>query len=498
MRQLTNHLVLTGLVALATCGAPVASAQLESNFETPPDSAKPWVYWMFMDGYMTQDGMAADLQAMKTAGLGGSIFMEVNLGFAPPTPPVDFISQQWQQLLGQGFSQAGRLGLQMNLAAGPGWCGTGGPWIPVAQSMQHLVASETTVTGPVQFNAVLPRPPPRAPWGGVGTLSGSLLSDWRNFYQDVAVLAFPTPVGSYRIADLDEKALYSRAPYSSSPGTKPFLPAPANPAAVPADQCIAANQMVELTSSMDATGRLVWNVPAGNWTILRFGRTSTGQTSRPAPAAGLGFESDKFDPAAVDTHFTNYIETILNTIGPLDNSPGSGLTMLHFDSWEMGAQNWSGGFRAEFQQRRGYDPLLFLPAMTGRVVGSSELSQRFLWDLRQTAQELVITNHLQRLKQLGAAHGFGLSIEPYDLNPCSDLELGGVADLPQGEFWAQGFGFSTEFSCIEAASIAHTMGRPICAAEAFTADAGEDWRLYPGAMKNQADWALCCGINRFR
>jgi hypothetical protein len=76
------------------------------------------------------------------------------------------------------------------------------------------------------------------------------------------------------------------------------------------------------------------------------------------------------------------------------------------------------------------------------------------------------------------------------------MTLGSVADVPMCEFWAHGYGFRTEFSCIQAASIAHTNGRPIVAAEAFTADAPEAWRLYPGAMKNQGDWALATGINR--
>ncbi len=170
--------------------------------------------------------------------------------------------------------------------------------------------------------------------------------------------------------------------------------------------------------------------------------------------------------------------------------------MLHIDSWEMGAQNWTAKFREEFQRRRGYDPLRYLPVMTGRVVESLEISERFLWDLRQTAQELVIENHAQHLKTLAHRHGFGLSIEPYDMNPCADLSLGGVADVPMCEFWAQGYGFNTAFSCIEAVSIAHTLGRPIVAAESFTSDSKEAWRLHPGIMKPQADWAFCMGINR--
>ena len=208
---------------------------------------------------------------------------------------------------------------------------------------------------------------------------------------------------------------------------------------------------------------------------MRFGRTLTGQTTRPAPAAGLGFESGKFEKAPIDAHFQAYIRPLLPTNYPAKR-PRRGVTALHFDSWELSAQNWSESFAAEFKNRRGYDPLRFVPAMAGRVVDSSEISERFLWDLRQTAQELVVENHLMRMKELGHRHGLYLSTEPYDLNPCADLTLGGPADVPMCEFWAWGGWFDTTFSCFEVVSIAHTLGRPVVAAESFTSGAGEDWR----------------------
>jgi hypothetical protein len=81
------------------------------------------------------------------------------------------------------------------------------------------------------------------------------------------------------------------------------------------------------------------------------------------------------------------------------------------------------------------------------------------------------------------------------MNPTADLDLGAIADVPMCEFWGDGFGFDSSFSCIEAASIAHVMGRPIVSAEAFT---GRDqWQQFPWSMKNQGDWAFCIGINRF-
>ncbi len=472
----------------------VADMPLAKDFVSPPDSARPWVYWFFMDGNLTREGISADLQAMNRSGIGGAIILEVNIGI--PRGPVEFMSAPWRELLKHAVSEADRLGLELALGAGPGWCGTGGPWVRPEQSMQHLVASETTVSGPARFDAVLPRPRPRTPFFGEGTLTPELAKQWREFCRDVAVVAFPTPQGNSRIADVDEKALYHRAPFSSQPGVKPFLPEPADSPPVPADQCIPARAILDLTGRLGPDGRLVWDVPAGNWTILRFARTTTGQTTRPSPAAGLGFESDKFDKGAIDRHFEAFIETLLKTVGE-PNRPDRGLTAVHFDSWEMSSQNWSENFRQEFARRRGYDLLRYLPVMTGRVVDNVGLSERFLWDLRQTAQELVVENHALRLKELGDRHGLKLSIEPYDLNPCADLRLGSAADVPMCEFWSKGWGFPTEFSCFEAASIAHTVGRRMVGAEAFTALPEEQWRQHPGSMKAQGDWALCTGINRF-
>ena len=486
--------LLAGSVLGAFPAWTEAAGDLKTEFVTPPDSARPWVYWFFMDGNLTREGITADLEAMKKAGIGGAIYMEVGIGIE--RGPIEFMSGPWQELIGHAFSEADRLGLRIAMAAGPGWCGTGGPWVKPEQSMQHLVASETEVSGPAKFDAVLPRPKPRTPFFGENTLTPELHKEWQNYYRDVVLLAFPKPAGNARISDVDEKALYQRAPYSSQPGVKPFLPAPADYAEAPSGQCIASDKIIDLTDKLASDGRLVWDVPAGNWTIMRFGRTITGQTSRPAPAPGLGLESDKFDAAAMDAHFDAFIETLLKKVGDPKN-PGRGLTALHFDSWEMSSQNWSGKFREEFMKRRGYDPVRFLPAMLGRVVDTVETSERFLWDLRQTAQELVVENQALRLKELGRRHGLELSIEPYDLNPCSDLQLGSVADVPMCEFWSKGWDFPTEFSCVEATSIAHTMGRPVVGAEAFTGKPGEDWQQYPGSMKAQGDWALCAGINRF-
>jgi hypothetical protein len=398
------------LFALCLCFALPAGAQrsLEDNFQNPPESARPWVYWYFMDGNLSREGMTADLEAMAKAGIGGAIFLEVDIGIQ--RGPVAFMSPQWQILFKHAAAEADRLGIELALGTGPGWCGTGGPWVEPAQAMKHLVAGETKTRGPQRFDAVLAKPEPRHPFFGVATLTPELNNSWREYYRDVAVLAYPTPAGELRIPDSDEKALYHRAPFSSAT-VKPYLPAPAAFEKAPAGQSIPFKTMVDLTSKLQADGRLAWDVPPGDWTILRFGSTLTGQTTRPAPVPGLGFESDKFDPAAVAAHLAKFPGPLVDALkGKL--RPGRGLTTLHFDSWEMSSQNWSATFREDFRKRRGYDPLTLLPALTGRVVESTEMSERFLWDLRQTAQELVIDNHVKPLRDYATPAACGFPANP--------------------------------------------------------------------------------------
>jgi hypothetical protein len=153
------------VVALSLWCAPATAATGDSSvreglsvesFARPPASARPWVYWMWMDGNLSREGVTADLKAMKRAGIGGVIIMEVNVGI--PQGPVKFMSPEWRRLFKHAITEAEGLGLQVTLNAGPGWTGSGGPWVKPEQSMQHLVASAIEITGPKHFDGLLPQP----------------------------------------------------------------------------------------------------------------------------------------------------------------------------------------------------------------------------------------------------------------------------------------------------------------------------------------------------
>ncbi len=445
-------------IALSPCLATTAASELKQGFQHPPDSARPWVYWFWLNGNITSHGITADLEAMKHAGIGGVLIMEVDQG--APLGPVAFMSPQWRGLFKHVVAEAQRLGLEVNMNNDAGWNGSGGPWIKPGQSMQKVVATETNLAGPRRFEGTLAQPQAVA-----------------GFYRDIAVQAFPTP-GPYRIENIKVKACYESAYVGAVMETN-----------LPPEMVIDRARLLDLSPQMDKNGRLAWDVPPGQWTVLRFGHTSTGVENAPSPASGRGLECDKLSKEGMEANFAGMMGKLIADVGPL---AGKALIATHIDSWENGAQNWTARMREEFQKRRGYDLLPFLPAMTGRVVGSLEISERFLWDLRQTISDLVVENYAGHLQTLARQHGMKLSIEAYG-GPCEDLPYAGRADEPMCEFWIGGGGFPTPKGM---ASAAHTYGKRILGAEAFTAADQEKWLEHPATIKALGDRAICDGVNR--
>lgn len=455
--------VCLGMMAGGLLAAEVdpiaAGTSLEKGFVEPPLAARPWVYWFWLNGNITREGITADLEAMQRVGIGGVLIMEVDQG--APVGPVGFMSPEWRQLFRHAVAEAGRLGLEINMNNDAGWNGSGGPWIKPEQSMQKVVWSEATVAGPKRVELDLRQPT---------TVAG--------YYRDIAVLAFPS-VGNDRIDQIEVKA-----------GYRVGRPARAVPKELPPEMRIDRDRIVDLTARMDKHGHLAWNAPAGRWTILRFGHTSTGVQNAPAPASGRGLECDKLSQEGAEAAFRGMMGPLAEDAGP---AVGKTLVATHVDSWENGSQNWTARMREEFRTRRGYDLTPYLPVMTGRVVGGLEVSERFLWDLRRTISELVVANYAGHLRDLAHRHGLRFTIEAYG-SPCDHLPYAGVCDEPMGEFWVGGGALG---SCRGMASAAHTYGKPIIGAEAFTATDHERWRDHPGTVKALGDQAFCEGINRF-
>ena len=401
IKRLLTILTVTTLCAL---NLPAAD-DLERGFAHPPDSARPWVYWFWLSGNITSNGITADLEAMKRVGVGVVLIMEVDQG--APVVPADFMGAKWRDLFKHVAAEARRLGLEVNMNNDAGWNGSGGPWIKPEQSMQKIVWTETDATGPKSFDGKLAQPEKVA-----------------GFYKDIRVVAFPS-VGAHRINGMRQKALYETG----------FVDVPAGQS-LPAEMVIDQSREVDLTARMDANGQLQWDVPVGQWTVLRLGHTSTGVENAPAPKTGRGLECDKLSKEGIEANFAGMMTQLVDDTHVKGGRANAGLVATHIDSWENGAQNWTTKMREEFQKRRGYDLFPFLPVITGRVVGSAEISERFLWDLRQTISDLVVENYAGHTRELAHAAGLRFTVEAYGA-PCDSIPYGGASDEPMGEFWSR-------------------------------------------------------------
>ena len=106
----------------------------------------------------------------------------------------------------------------------------------------------------------------------------------------------------------------------------------------------------------------------------------------------------------------NYMDTYLDsykqTVGA-DLMGKRGIRYVINDSWEAGSQNWTDDMIAQFKKRRGYDPLPWMPVLTGQVVESAEASDRFLWDFRKTIGDLIANEHYGQLEATLHERGMG-------------------------------------------------------------------------------------------
>ncbi len=296
-----------------------------------------------------------------------------------------------------------------------------------------------------------------------------------------------------RVNRFEEKAAFTPVPDVYGFATGP----------VPATETVSKSDVVDLASKMGADGTLNWTPPAGNWVVLRFGYSLLGITNHPATAEATGLEVDKLNRTYVRNYMDRYLDSYKETVGT-DYMGRRGLKYVITDSWEAGSQNWTDDMIAQFRKRRGYDPLPWMPVLTGQVVESAEASDRFLWDLRKTIGDLIADEHYDQvqasLKERGIGH-YGESHESGRAFIADGMEVKKLNDIPMSAMWTQvpgvnkeQFGYNADDR--ESASVAHIYGQNLAAAESLTA-AAAPWAWSPATLKPTADQELLNGINRF-
>jgi len=193
LKLVASCLVLAA--ALASAQEKTASDPLKVGFQNPPPGAHPRVWWHWMNGNITKEGIKLDLDWMHRVGLGGF----QNFDAALQTPQVvdhrlAYMTPEWKDAFKYAITVGDQHGLEMAIAGSPGWSESGGPWVPGAEGMKKYVWSETILEGSKPFSGKLAHPPSNTGafqnvgiHDALGTPGGKQPPE---FYADAAVVAF--------------------------------------------------------------------------------------------------------------------------------------------------------------------------------------------------------------------------------------------------------------------------------------------------------------------
>ncbi len=622
---LKNLLWVICLLIFIACNTSKKESNLyPQEFAKPANSSRVHIWWHWVDGMISKEGITKDLESMKRQGITQATLF--NLGFSQnagrlpgkdfQVKKVEFGTNEWYTMFEWALQEARRLGITIGVHNCDGWSESGGPWITPEKSMKKFVYTKTLI-----------------PPGNKGRIKLDKPFCNNGFYNDVAVVAYRNKglkMNSFQAAHPDmilnksqkiapstifemqkgdsieisfeteftaDKILFfqgfkggispntqnsshqyslmyskngrenyrllsrfsvpcrndtvtvgiprGKARYfklilnghpnaswtedkyllsqiellgnNDQPGFAPQIPhvfektvsasildmkrleGSKNEAA----GCVTAknNEVIDLTNKMDQEGMIDIDLPDGYWTILRFGYTTTGVVNTPSTTEGRGLECDKMDTAALNLHFANFPQKLVKHSKGLN---GSTFKFLLIDSWECNYQNWTAEMPEEFEKRRGYKLIDWLPALCGDSIGNLEMSDAFLYDFRKTIAEMIEENYYLHFTEL--CHKSDLEIHAEVIYggktylPLDILKTNSYIDLPMTEFWTlEKEGFIT-YSPLEVnhlntlASLSGLYNKPVLAAEAFTTLCRHSET--PADLKLYGDRAYCSGISQ--
>jgi len=429
------------LVATLAAAEPLKTS-LEESFRHPPTDAKNWVFWMWLRTPTTPEAITRDLEEMKAKGIEGVILYDTGcLGTGSiPLPSCLPWSAEFRNEMRHVARESKRLGLKFVLSIGPS--GVTAPGLDPKYSDQELKWSVQEVTGPLKFEEVLPLPEKST----AKFRKEALNNDGSPMFWDIRVLA------------------------------------------VPVKKPIPLAEIKDLSSKMDSAGKLSWDVPEGKWRILRF-------IQRPIN----GFERwgeqyatycDLLSPAGIEQAWALTMAPLLKEMTPEERS---GLVGVEDDSYEGPHGDWTAILPQEFQKRRGYDLLQYLPVLAGETIGDDVITAGVKRDYSLTKTEMVADNYFARHKQLCHQNGLELYSEStnwphYGWN--GHQWMTPHVDHSMAEFWQGRQQFNRD--CVTAN---HIFGRKITMSEAFT-EIGPYWEETPFFLKGLVDRAYCEGMNR--
>lgn len=624
------------IISMALLSLSVQAQDLKEGFLCPPKEARPRVWWHWMNGNITKEGIRKDIEWMNRVGIGG--FHNFDAGMATPQiveKRLSYMSPEWKDAFRYAVALADSLDMEVATASCPGWSNTGGPWVKPEKAMKKLTWRELRVKGGKKLNIKLP--PAFTTTGPFQNYSRKHTQDHKavEWYRDAYVIAArlpesdqtlhqlnatvsssggemsldaltdgdmmtkvqlhgddaqgyawiqysfkkpqtikalsvvdghvrsewqaaPAPVSKWLEYSVDEKEWIKvcdiphggtiRQTIEITPTTAKYFRVNFNYSAkypdlsvaelvlypisrinhseeksgfatpsdlmdysttADEDEAIPLANVIDLTSMVDAEGNLSWDAPEGEWIIYRFGYSLTGKENHPASPEATGLEVSKIDKEAFMQFLEYYLDTYKETLS-LDLMGQCGLHYLLIDSYEAGWETWMPTLPHEFEHRRGYSLVKWLPVLTGQIVESAEKSEEFLFDWRTTIGELIAENMYENAARIAKTRDLETYFEAHEngrLYLVDGMSAKSKADIPMAAMWTVLPGQKTQNSTPEmaesdireSASVSHLYGKKFVAAESMTANGldGGAYSYYPGKLKPTADLEMANGVNRF-
>ncbi len=423
--------------------------KLTTEFRHPPSSFRPGAFWCWLNGNMTREAITRDLREMSEKGMGRAEIWDVAAVNNPedyiPAGPA-FLSDSSVAMIKYALDEGEKHGIKIGMIGSSGW-NAGGTWVKPDWASKALYYSTLKIRGPV--NALIKIPFPELPSRCPKDTDGRPL-----FFKEVAVLALPSGLQEKKILDIGE--------------------------------------IIDLSNMLN-DDFISFDLPEGDWTIMRFICSNNGQRLIvPSPNSG-GLFIDFLDPEATRKHLRHFMERL--EIKPRKNLKG-GLAYIEFDSMELAEGIvWTDSMPDIFKKRRGYDLVKYLPVLAGWNI--QDKTERFLYDWKKTVSDQLIFSHYSTGRKFLKEYNIDLVAEAggpgpptWSTCPVDALKALGNVTVPRGEFWVR---HRDIFLVKEIASASHIYGKNIVDAESFTT--WRRWKDSPYDLKKIVDRAFCEGLN---
>jgi predicted SnoaL-like aldol condensation-catalyzing enzyme len=440
--------------------------KMRSEFLQPPITAYPKVYHWWLGGHVDTLRLKEEIRSFNEAGVVGFTIFEIGsrdtvlVGTGP-----EFLGDESLRTIKLAVEEAGKYGMEVGLNTASSW-NAGGKWMIPEHAAKSIYQHKVTVTGGSKQKVKLPFPeiPEKDPRGSTRIIAYG--RDGKPVYsEEIAVLAIPV---------------------------------------VSAGVTMDTSRIKDVSVYFDSkTEVLDWEVPVGEWKIIRFVSSNSGENLVLPSKYSAGPIVDHFDADATAFHFNYIIDRLESVMGDLRETA---LKSLYMASYEARGFNWTPTLPEEFLAINGYEVTKFLPILFEEVELSNEATAEFKAAFNRTLSELMINNFYIKSKEICHAHGLKNNSEAggpgYPLHnvPAEPLKaLGKGLDIPRGEFWINHHNFSDEGLDVlrvvkETSSASHIYGVGIVEIEAFTTF--QQWQEGPFEMKPSGDRAFAEGMNR--